>query len=88
MEMTQILPELRKLKRVEKLYIMQVLVSELAQEESELIQPGVSYPIWSPYDAYDAAATMLKVLQESKEDTNWGQHQHSAHTNLTFSSLQ
>ena len=69
MEMTQILPELRKLKRVEKLYIMQVLVSELAQEESELIQPGVSYPIWSPYDAYDAAATMLKVLQESKSES-------------------
>ncbi len=33
MEMTQILPELRKLKRGEKLYIMQFLVSELAQEE-------------------------------------------------------
>ena len=66
MEMTQILPELRKLKRVEKLYVMQFLVSELAQEESELIQPGVSYPIWSPYDA---AATMLKVLQESKTES-------------------
>ena len=70
MGITQILPELRKLKRVEKLYIMQVLVSELAQEESELIQPGVSYPIWSPYDADDAASTMRKVLQESKEEPN------------------
>ena len=68
MEMTQILPALRKLKRAEKLYIMQFLVSELAQEESDLIQPGVSYPIWSPYDAFDAAATMLKVLQESKAE--------------------
>ncbi|MCA9926766.1 MAG: hypothetical protein KC421_30575 [Anaerolineales bacterium] len=66
--MTQILPALRKLKRAEKLYIMQFLVSELAQEESDLIQPGVSYPIWSPYDAFDAAATMLKVLQESKAE--------------------
>ena len=65
MEMTQILPELRKLKRGEKLYIMQFLVSELAQEENELIQPGVAYPIWSPYDAFDAAAKMLKALQES-----------------------
>ncbi|MEZ4657987.1 MAG: hypothetical protein R2911_10475 [Caldilineaceae bacterium] len=68
MEMTQILPELRKLKRVEKLFIMQYLVSELAQEESELIQPGFVYPIWSPYDAFDAAATMLKVLHESKAE--------------------
>ena len=68
MEMTQILPELRKLKRGEKLFILQFLVSELAQEEGALIQPGVSYPIWSPYDAFDAAATMLKVLQESKAE--------------------
>lgn len=70
MEMAQILPELRKLKRVEKLHIMQFLVSELAQEESELIQPGVAYPIWSPYDAFDAAATMLKVLEEAEAETH------------------
>ena len=70
MEMTQILPELRKLRRVEKLHILQFLVSELAQEENELIQPGVAYPIWSPYDAFDAAATMLKILEEAKAETH------------------
>ena len=70
MEMTQILPELRKLKRADKLYVMQFLVSELAQEENELIQPNVAYPIWSPYDAFDAAATMMRVLKESDSDTD------------------
>ena len=71
MEMTQILPELRKLKRAEKLFVMQFLVSELAQEENELIQPGVAYPVWSPYDAFDAAAKMLKALNESSPE-NYG----------------
>ena len=70
MEMTQILPELRKLKRADKLYVMQFLVSELAQEENELIQPNVAYPIWSPYDAFDAAATMMRVLKESDSNTD------------------
>lgn len=65
MEMKQILPELRKLKRGEKLFVMQFLVSELAQEENELIQTGVDYPVWSPYDAFDAASKMLKMLPES-----------------------
>ena len=69
MEMTQLLPELRKLKRGEKLFVMQFLVSELAQEENELIQPDVAYPVWSPYDAFDAAATMLNVLHESKTES-------------------
>lgn len=68
MEMAQILPELRKLKRGEKLFVMQFLVSELVQEENELIQPGVAYPVWSPYDAYDAAAKMLKALNESSTE--------------------
>ncbi len=68
MEMTQLMPELRKLKRSEKLFILQFLVSELAQEESDLIQPGVAYPVWSPYDAFDAAATMLRVLHESEAE--------------------
>jgi hypothetical protein len=47
---------------------MQVLVSELAQEETDLIQPGLEYPVWSPYDAYEAADIMLRILRESKED--------------------
>lgn len=42
------------------------LVRNDRQEEHELIQPGAVYPSWSPYDAFDAAATLLKVLDEAK----------------------
>ncbi|MFB8789657.1 MAG: hypothetical protein U7123_12560 [Potamolinea sp.] len=41
---------------------MQILISELAQQETNLIKPDQSYPVWSPYDAVEAADTMLKVL--------------------------
>ncbi|MGB5969220.1 MAG: hypothetical protein WBG70_12930 [Spirulinaceae cyanobacterium] len=50
----------------DKLYIMQILISELAQQETDLIKPEQSYPIWSPYDAVEAADTMLKALQTVK----------------------
>lgn len=46
---------------------MQLLISELAQQETDLIKPDRSYPVWSPYDADEAADTMLKVLQASKD---------------------
>ena len=49
---------------------MQVLISELAQEESELIKEDRSYPVWSPYDAFEAADTMLEVLQQAKFQTD------------------
>ena len=65
-ELIQLFPILRALKRAEKLYVIQFLVSELAQAETELVQPGVAYPIWSPYDAFDAAETMLQALAEAK----------------------
>jgi hypothetical protein len=62
----ELLTTLRGLTRADKLYIMQVLISELAQQETDLIKPGQSYPVWSPYDAFEAADTMLKVLKEAK----------------------
>ncbi len=57
---------LQGLSRADKFYIVQILISELAQKETELIKPDQSYPVWSPYDAVEAADTMLKVLQTAK----------------------
>ena len=45
---------------------MQCLVSDLAQGESNLLRQDMSYPIWSHYDAFEAADTMLKVLGAEK----------------------
>ena len=59
----ELLNTLRALNRGEKLHVLQVLVSELAQEETHLLRPGGTYPIWSPYDAHDAADAMREMLQ-------------------------
>jgi hypothetical protein len=64
-----LLKALQELNRANKLYVTQVLISELAQQESDLIQSGQSYPIWSPYDATEAAAEMLKFLQAHKDQS-------------------
>jgi hypothetical protein len=58
-----LLNNLRALDRSEKLHVLQVLVSELAQEEQKWLRAGMSYPIWSPYDAHEAADTMLSLLK-------------------------
>jgi len=66
MEVMELLPQLRQLSRSDKLYIMQFLVSELAAEQTDLIQPNLNYPVWSPYDAFEAANTMLQVLKATE----------------------
>ena len=63
---SELISTLRGLTRADKFYVMQLLISELAQQETDLIKPDQSYPVWSPYDAVEAADTMLKVLQAAK----------------------
>ncbi len=66
MTMTELMPILHSLSLAEKLHVMQCLVSDLAQDESDLLRQNMAYPIWLPYDAFEAADTMLKVLAAEK----------------------
>jgi hypothetical protein len=65
-----LLLNLKELSRSDKFYIIQMLITELAQQETDLIKPNQNYPVWSPYDAVEAADTMLKVLQDIKAQDN------------------
>jgi hypothetical protein len=67
---SELILTLKELSRSDKFYVMQILISELAQQEVDLIKPGQSYPVWSPYDAVEAADTMLKVLQASQSQNH------------------
>lgn len=63
----ELLPKIQALSKADKLRLMQFLVSELAREEGvTLLQPNEDYPIWTPYNAFDAATTLLKALQEEQ----------------------
>ena len=66
MSVNELLTVLRPLSRADKFRLMQFLVVELAAEENALIEPNAEYPIWSPYDAFEAAEKMLTKLSESK----------------------
>ncbi|MEO1376086.1 MAG: hypothetical protein AAFW70_17590 [Cyanobacteria bacterium J06635_10] len=67
---SELISTLRGLNRADKFYIMQMLISELAQQEMDLIKPNQSYPVSSPYDAVEAANTMLNVLKTAKNQDN------------------
>ena len=71
MTIVDLLPTLRALPRVEKLRVVQFLIGEIAREEEP--QPfisGAAYPVWSPYDAFEASATLQDLLEQEKR----GQH--------------
>lgn len=62
MAVVDLLPALRDLSRGDKLRVVQFLVQEMAREEDALLEAGGSYPVWTPYDAHEAAETLLGVL--------------------------
>jgi len=60
----QLLPTLQALQRSDKLRIIQFLIGQLEQEE------GIKQkktPVWTPYNAFNAAETLLNMLAEDKQ---------------------
>jgi len=67
MSLTELLPAIHALPRADKLRLMQVLVAEITNEEATAVPPtDMAHAIWTPYDAYDAAATLLDVLDKDQ----------------------
>ena len=66
MSLTEVLPEVQTLSRLDKIQLFQFLAQELEQDEHGPITPGRSYPIWSPDQAFTAAATLLQALADEK----------------------
>jgi hypothetical protein len=64
MSLIEILPDVQALPRADKLRLIQFLAQEMAEaEEPPALVPGEEYPVWSPYDAFAAANTLLEVLR-------------------------
>jgi hypothetical protein len=64
MSLTELFPAIKRLPRADKLRLMQLLVVDLAHEEGiPLLSADAEYPIWTPLHAFDAADTLLQMLQ-------------------------
>lgn len=67
MSLVELLPALHELPRADKFRAVQYLTSELAREESGNLVPGAEYPVWSPFEAHEAAATLNGYLREQTD---------------------
>ena len=66
MSLAEVRPEVQSLSRLDKIRLIQFLAQELERDESSLIEPGRSYPVWSPDRAFSAAAALLEALEDEK----------------------
>jgi hypothetical protein len=49
---------------------LQVLTGVMTDRVESLIPPGAVCEVWSPYEAFEAAEVMMKVLQETQVQSN------------------
>ena len=63
MSVLDLLPVLQQLPKADKLRLVQFLIAELVREEAiDPITLAGKYPIWSPYNAFQAAEILLNLL--------------------------
>ncbi len=68
MPLSELLPVVRDLPRQEKLCLLQFLANSLAQDDGlPEIRPGAEFPVWSPYEAFPAAATLRHALDTTDD---------------------
>ena len=70
MSIEELMSELHKLKRADKLRAIQVLAQDLAVEEETLI-PNAHYEVWSPFDSASTAKALLDMLNQSTTTSYW-----------------
>ena len=63
MSLTELLPEIQLLPRKEKFRLVQTLLAELEKTE----EPRNEIPIWSPYDAHEAAQALTQLLERDQQ---------------------
>ncbi len=67
MSLSELPPAIRALDRADKLRLIQLLTVDVTRQgavESDL--QGQSVPIWSPHDAFEGAAALLRVLDQDE----------------------
>ena len=68
MSLVELIPVLQSLPRADKLRLLQFLAFELAQEEGvPWFDPEIAYPVWTPYNAFEAADILLQALEVDKD---------------------
>jgi len=62
---TEVLPEIRKLSKSEKIRLIQLLAKDLESDDLGVV-PGQFYAVASPDTAFAAAASLLQALEDEK----------------------
>jgi len=65
MSLAELIPLVNNLSQSDKLSLFKLLAAQIPDAELQVIFSASEYPIWSPYDATEAANILIKDDQEA-----------------------
>lgn len=67
MTLSEVLPTIQSLPRADKLRLIQLLAADVARDDGIVLDiADETIPIWSPYDSFQGADTLLRMLDDDK----------------------
>ena len=67
MSLTEIIPLVNNLSQLDKLSLFKLLAVQVPDAQLQAIFSASEYPIWSPYDATEAANILMQMIRDDKE---------------------
>jgi hypothetical protein len=67
MSLTEIIPLVNDLSQPDKLSLFKLLAAQVPDAQLQAIFSASEYPVWSPYDATEAANILMQMIRDDKE---------------------
>jgi hypothetical protein len=67
MSLAELIPLVNNLSQSDKLSLLKLLAAQLPDTDLKVIFSASEYPVWSPYDATEAADILMQMIQDDQE---------------------
>ena len=67
MPFAELISLVNNLSQADKLSLFKLLAGQIPEAELQVIFSASEYPIWSPYEATEAASILMQMIQDDQE---------------------
>jgi hypothetical protein len=67
MSLSELIPLVNNLSQSDKLSLFKLLAAQVPDPELQAIFSASEYPVWSPYDATEAANILMQMIQDEQK---------------------
>ncbi len=77
MSLAELIPFVNNLSQPDKLSLFKLLAAQVPDAELQAIFSAAEYPIWSPYEATEAANILMQMIQDDSPEERLRQREAS-----------